>query len=274
MSIAASQQSFLINALITTHKPRTKIVTSVKVISCTNRQDDQKYSSRKNDNQLAKLAVVTLAAGVLTLGSVGDAAAAKSGGRVGGQAFRPSAPRSAPRSYSNSRTRVNIWIFKQNIQPPKALGFWERIKYLAPNYKKGRLTSNRHLSLSSVILALFPSRRHEQFYDDCHCWLGTGRKPAVSLKTIVNTEAKLKDFREWTNIYINPPVAPPLVGGYGYGSYYGGWGWSPFSVFVPGPSVAIGLGGGFDLLALFLFLGAAAAVVRKFFGSREDEEDY
>ncbi|KAH9653856.1 hypothetical protein KPL70_027537 [Citrus sinensis] len=202
MSIAASQQSFLTNALVTTHKPRTKIVTSVKVISCTNRQDDQKYSSRKNDNQLAKLAVVTLAAGVLTLGSVGDAVAAKSGGRVGGQAFRPSAPRSAPRSYSNSR------------------------------------------------------------------------KPAVSLKTIVNTEAKLKDFREWTNIYINPPVAPPLVGGYGYGSYYGGWGWSPFSFFVPGPSVAIGLGGGFDLLALFLFLGAAAAVVRKFFGSREDEEDY
>lgn len=180
MSIATPQQSFLTNALITTHRPRTKIVTSVKVISCTNRHDDQKYSSRKNDNQLAKLAVVTLAAGVLTLGSVGDAVAAKSGGRVGGQAFRPPAPRSAPRSYSNSRT----------------------------------------------------------------------------------------------NIYINPPVAPPLVGGYGYGSYYGGWGWSPFSFFVPGPSVAIGLGGGFDLLALFLFLGAAAAVVRKFFGSREDEEDY
>lgn len=81
-------------------------------------------------------------------------------------------------------------------------------------------------------------------------------------------------FPSRTNIYINPPVAPPLVGGYGYGSYYGGWGWSPFSFFVPGPSVAIGLGGGFDLLALFLFLGAAAAVVRKFFGSREDEEDY
>ena len=30
-----------------------------------------------------------------------------------------------------------------------------------------------------------------------------------------------------TNIYVNPPVAPPLVGGYGYGfgvPFYGGWG--------------------------------------------------
>lgn len=52
-------------------------------------------------NHLAKLAVVTLAAGVLTFGSVGDASAAKSGGRVGGQAFRSSGPRvSAPRSNS------------------------------------------------------------------------------------------------------------------------------------------------------------------------------
>ncbi|XP_042054736.1 uncharacterized protein LOC121799437 [Salvia splendens] len=38
-----------------------------------------------------------MAAGVLTLGSVDPAAAAKTGGRIGGQAFRPSAPRaSAP----------------------------------------------------------------------------------------------------------------------------------------------------------------------------------
>lgn len=80
-----------------------------------------------------------------------------------------------------------------------------------------------------------------------------------------------------TNIYINPPIAPPLVGGYGYGygvPFYGGWGWSPFSFFAPGPSVAVGIGGGFDLLALFLFLGALAAVVRRFFGSRNEEDDY
>ena len=60
---------------------------------------------RKIDNQLAKLAIVTLAAGVLTLGSVHDASAAKTGGRVGGQAFRPSAPRSAPRINNNSSSR-------------------------------------------------------------------------------------------------------------------------------------------------------------------------
>ncbi|KAI6680858.1 hypothetical protein NL676_034739 [Syzygium grande] len=145
--------------------------------------DGSNDSSRRNDNQLAKLAIVTLAAGVLTLGSVQDASAAKTGGRIGGQAFRSSAPRpSAPRG-NNSRT----------------------------------------------------------------------------------------------NIYINPPVAPPLIGGYGYGygvPFYGGWGWSPFSFFAPGPSVAVGVGGGFDALAFFLILGAVAAVVRRFTGPRDDEDDY
>lgn len=60
-------------------------------------------SRRKSENQWAKLAMVTLAAGVLTLGSVHDASAAKSGGRVGGQAFRSSGPKSSPRVNQNSR---------------------------------------------------------------------------------------------------------------------------------------------------------------------------
>lgn len=80
-----------------------------------------------------------------------------------------------------------------------------------------------------------------------------------------------------TNIYINPPVAPPLVGGYGFGygvPFYGGWGWSPFSFFAPGPSVAIGVGGGFEVLVLFLFLGAVAAVIRRFAGSKDEDDDY
>ncbi|PWA84143.1 hypothetical protein CTI12_AA161340 [Artemisia annua] len=138
------------------------------------------YRVNNENNQLAKLALVTLAAGVLTLGAIDPAFAAKSGGRVGGQAFR-SAPKSAPRS---SSPRVN---------------------------------------------------------------------------------------NSRTNIYINPPVAPPLYGGYGYG--YGGWGWSPFSFFAPGPSVAVGVGGGFDTLVLFMLFGAATAVVRRFFGSRNDYDD-
>lgn len=76
-----------------------------------------------------------------------------------------------------------------------------------------------------------------------------------------------------TNIYINPPpVAPPLVGGYGYG--YGGWGLSPFSFFAPGPSVAVGIGGGFDTFFLFIVLGAVAAVIRRFLASNQDEDDY
>lgn len=52
--------------------------------------------------KLGKLAMVTLAAGVLALGPVDGAMAAKSGGRVGGQAFR-SAPRSSGPRINNSR---------------------------------------------------------------------------------------------------------------------------------------------------------------------------
>ncbi|XP_042486532.1 uncharacterized protein LOC122066759 [Macadamia integrifolia] len=182
MAVAAySQQSFVTNALITSNpKPQNKKLNSLSVISCRSSTDESHDPSRKNEMRLAKLAIVTLAAGVLTLGAVDGASAAKTGGRVGGQAFR-SAPRaSAPRG-NNSRT----------------------------------------------------------------------------------------------NIYINPPLAPPLVGGYGYGvPFYGGWGWSPFSFFVPGPSVAIGVGGGFDVLVFFMFLGAVAAIFRRFTGPRNEDDDY
>ncbi|RDX63411.1 hypothetical protein CR513_58162 [Mucuna pruriens] len=184
-SIASSHQSFLINALSPlTHNPklRTKTHTISSFKICCN-SPQQQSPRKKNENKLAELAIVALAAGVLTFGSVHDASAAKTAGRVGGQAFRSPAPRSAPRINNNSRT----------------------------------------------------------------------------------------------NIYINPGVAPPLVGGYGYGygvPFYGGWGWSPFSFFAPGPSVAVGVGGGFDTFLLFIFLGAAAAVVRRFFGSRTEDDDY
>ncbi|KAG1364461.1 hypothetical protein COCNU_11G012880 [Cocos nucifera] len=130
--------------------------------------------------KLAKLAIVTLAAGVLTVGSVHDAMAAQSGGRVGGQAFRSAAPRSSGPRINNSRT----------------------------------------------------------------------------------------------NVFINPPVAPPLVGGYGYGvPFYGGWGWSPFTFFAPGPGVAVGVGGGFEVFAAFLVLGVITTVIRRFTGRRDDDED-
>jgi CubicO group peptidase (beta-lactamase class C family) len=72
-----------------------------------------------------------------------------------------------------------------------------------------------------------------------------------------------------TNIYINPqPVALPLGGGYGYeglfGGYGYGYGWSSFSLFAPGPSGAVGVGGGFDTLILFLALGTIVVDVRRF----------
>ncbi|RLN11706.1 hypothetical protein C2845_PM09G22720 [Panicum miliaceum] len=76
-----------------------------------------------------------------------------------------------------------------------------------------------------------------------------------------------------TNIYINPPVAPPL-GGYGYGSpFFGGYGWSPFTFFAPGPSVAIGVGGGFDTLVLFLVMGFVVGAVRRFLNRNDDDYD-
>ncbi|KAF8400269.1 hypothetical protein HHK36_013566 [Tetracentron sinense] len=186
MSIASSQQSFLTNALTSTHKPnKKKNLSSSLILSCRSTMDDHHPSSGKLEMQLAKLAVVTLAAGALTLGSVHEASAAKTGGRVGGQAFRSAAP---------------------------------------PRPSSPRINNSR------------------------------------------------------TNIYVNPPVAPPLVGGYGYGygvPFYGGWGWSPFSFFAPGPSVAVGVGGGFDFFALFLFLGVVAAVFRRFTRSiRDDDDDY
>ncbi|PIN08076.1 hypothetical protein CDL12_19334 [Handroanthus impetiginosus] len=186
MLVALLESSFLSSPLASTFKPQRRTVqVPVKGVyaSCKHSPDEDNDSSMRNENQWAKLALVAMAAGVLTLGSVDPAAAAKTGGRVGGQAFRSSAPRSSGPRVNNSRT----------------------------------------------------------------------------------------------NVYINPPVAPPLVGGYGYGfgvPFYGGWGWSPFSFFAPGPSVAVGIGGGFDLFLVFIVLSAVSAVVRRFLGSRQDDDEY
>jgi hypothetical protein len=53
--------------------------------------------------KLGKLAMVALAAGVLVLSPVDDAMAGKSGGRVGGKAFRSAAPRPSGPRINNSR---------------------------------------------------------------------------------------------------------------------------------------------------------------------------
>ncbi|KAJ8444218.1 hypothetical protein Cgig2_028099 [Carnegiea gigantea] len=142
-----------------------------------------KNKSKKVEKQLAKLATVTLAPGVLTLGS----SAAKSGGQIGGQAFGSFAP-----------------------------------------------------------CASFPR---------------------------INSR---------TNIYVNPPVAPSLVGGYGFGfgaPFFDGWAWSPFSVFTPCPAVSVDVEGWFDLLVDFMCLGAIAAVIEELLGSgfdddSDDDDDY
>jgi uncharacterized membrane protein len=127
--------------------------------------------------KLGKLAMVALAAGALVLTPVDDAMAGKSGGRVGGKAFRSAAPRSSGPRINNSRT----------------------------------------------------------------------------------------------NIYVNPGVAPPLIGGYGYGGY-GGYGLSPFGGFYGGPSVALGVGGGFDTFVLLIVGGAVVGAVRRFLNRRDNND--
>jgi hypothetical protein len=75
-------------------------------ISCKAAADEKGKLPSGGDNglgmKLGKLAMVALAAGVLALGPVDGAEAAKSGGRVGGKAFR-SAPRSSGPRINNSR---------------------------------------------------------------------------------------------------------------------------------------------------------------------------
>ncbi|KAL8488946.1 hypothetical protein ACS0TY_024551 [Phlomoides rotata] len=176
MSAALIDSSFLSKPLPSSFKPQRRTAPKHVLISCKQTPAEDNDSTSKSENRFAKLALVAMTAGVLTLGAVDPAAAAKTGGRVGGQAFRPSAPRPSGPRINNSRT----------------------------------------------------------------------------------------------NVYINPPVAPPLIGGYGYG--YGGFGWSPFSFFAPGPSVAVGVGGGFDLIFLFMVLGAVSTVFRRFFRSRDDDD--
>ncbi|XP_050261034.1 uncharacterized protein LOC126705855 isoform X2 [Quercus robur] len=123
LTIASSHQSFPTNTLSNPpnhYKPSTKILYSAKTISCRHPSHDDEQDSdspRKNENPLAKLAIVTLAAGVLTLGSVHDASAAKTGGRVGGQAFRSAAPRPPPRINNNSSCPtfsrwVRVWLWR------------------------------------------------------------------------------------------------------------------------------------------------------------------
>ncbi|XP_059653918.1 uncharacterized protein LOC132300726 isoform X2 [Cornus florida] len=121
MSLVSSQQSFLTNALSTsTHKPKRKILNiplNTATISCKYQPHDLDDFSSQNENQLGKLAIVTLAAGVLTLGSVDPASAAKTGGRVGGQAFRSSAPRSSsPSSPRINNSRTN-WTGASSVGP-------------------------------------------------------------------------------------------------------------------------------------------------------------
>ncbi|KAH9296979.1 hypothetical protein KI387_028661, partial [Taxus chinensis] len=152
----------------------------------TSSSESKEFIKRWDGEGLAKMAVAALAAGVLIIGSTGDAMAAKSGGRVGGQAFRSSRPpSSAPRS---SGPRIN------------------------------------------------------------------------------NSRA---------NVFINPPVAPPIFGGYGFGTpFFGGWGWSPFSFFAPGPSVAIGFGGGLEFFGLLLVLAFVGNTIRNLFNRDDYDDDY
>ncbi|MFQ6638272.1 hypothetical protein Gotur_014925, partial [Gossypium turneri] len=160
----------LTSAFTFTRKPKTKPLTFVISISCRYQSDDLKDSAWRNEKQLAKIAIVTVASGVLT------------------QAQLPMLQ--LPKQVAESGVNRSSHQLRAQPQEPTAI-----------------------------------------------------------------------------------PGAPPLVGVYGFDFGGWGWSWSPFSFFVPGPSVAIGVGSGFDTLVIFLFLGAVAAIARRFLGPREDEDD-
>ncbi|CAA2972246.1 Hypothetical predicted protein [Olea europaea subsp. europaea] len=106
MSVLLLESSFRVNPLTTNLKPLRKInAIPVRTVFISSKHSQEDFSS---ENEFAKLALVTLAAGVLTLGSIDPASAAKTGGRVGGQPFLSSAPRSSGPRINNSRSNVYI----------------------------------------------------------------------------------------------------------------------------------------------------------------------
>nr|XP_010929282.1 uncharacterized protein LOC105050811 isoform X3 [Elaeis guineensis] len=102
MASASPQPSFLTGNPISPIPKPTRRSLPPQLLSCRFSMEKEPDPSGRSEIKLAKLAIVTLAAGVLTVGSVHDAMAAKSGGRVGGQAFRSPAPRSSGPRINNS----------------------------------------------------------------------------------------------------------------------------------------------------------------------------
>ncbi|CAK8564115.1 unnamed protein product [Lathyrus sativus] len=93
-----SQQSFFIPTP-TLLNPNFRNSRKTVVVHCSCSQPQQQQSPtplsnwNKNENKLGKLALIAMAASVLTYRSVHDASAAKTGGRIGGQAFKSAWPR-------------------------------------------------------------------------------------------------------------------------------------------------------------------------------------
>ncbi|XP_061353063.1 uncharacterized protein LOC133297857 [Gastrolobium bilobum] len=87
---------------------------------------------------------------------------------------------------------------------------------------------------------------------------------------------KSKNSRRTEN-NVESPKQHLLVGGYGCGigvPIFGSWGCTPFSFFGPGPTVAECIGEtGIKTILLFILIGFAAAVIRKYFMSREEDDD-
>ncbi|RZR83889.1 hypothetical protein BHM03_00010598 [Ensete ventricosum] len=102
MALASSQLSFLTGSPLPAVPKHNKKPHLIPLKPCRSSMD-KGSSSERSGMKLAQLAMVAVAAGVLTLGSVEPAVAAKSGGRIGGQAFRSAAPRSSGPRINNSR---------------------------------------------------------------------------------------------------------------------------------------------------------------------------
>ena len=98
---------------------------------------------------------------------------------------------------------------------------------------------------------------------------GGGRRSGLSIKRLFKHHASFavccSSYRQY-NYYGSPGIAPPLVGGYGYGM--GGYGLMP-SFFFP-----IGFGGIFNIFIALFVLNAIVSTVQKFQNKDNDRDDF
>ncbi|KAI5056785.1 hypothetical protein GOP47_0028603 [Adiantum capillus-veneris] len=139
---------------------------------------------KQTHKHLVKLALATAVTGFVVFSPTGDALAAKSGGRVGGQAFRSAPPPSAGPRVGGPSRRTNIYINPPSYGAPPLFGGygyggwgWSPFSFFAPGPSiavgvGGGFSFFQFLILSSIFVGVFNFFRRkgdddgDDFYDD------------------------------------------------------------------------------------------------------------